>query len=192
MQRERVNRKVWKLYQSLCTHRVAGEDIDYILAGAESVGKPQSDILRDWFSGAMTRLEERVEPTPRQAIRESCACCTTGKRHETAERVFRENATVEARLAAIGRESNVVGHDAVRLPDGRIRVRFAASAADLVCPCLPVGEKPMPLTYCMCCGGHIKHHLQTALGVNLSCQVVSSLLCSAGQETCAFDYTEIP
>ena len=44
----------------------------------------------------------------------------------------------------------------------------------------------MTKTWCMCCGGHIKNHFETALGVKAECEVVSSPLSSCGKQPCLF------
>jgi len=73
--------------------------------------------------------------------------------------------------------------------NGEILVRFAPEGLDRYrCVCLPKAEKPLPITYCYCCGGHVKHHLQIALGRNLDCTVLSSALSSAGQRPCKFSF----
>jgi hypothetical protein len=38
------------------------------------------------------------------------------------------------------------------------------------------------------CGGHVKHHLQTALGRQLQLTVLSSALSSEGQKPCKFSF----
>lgn len=45
------------------------------------------------------------------------------------------------------------------------------------------------ITYCYCCGGHIKHHLQIALGRSLVLKVRSSALSSGHKRPCSFLFT---
>ena len=53
-------------------------------------------------------------------------------------------------------------------------------------PCLPEAVEPLPITYCYCCGGHVKHHLGIALGRELAVEVRSSILSSGGKKPCRF------
>ncbi len=49
------------------------------------------------------------------------------------------------------------------------------------------GERTMPLTYCLCCAGHCRRHLEKLLGVKLkTIEVVSSPINSMGQKPCEF------
>lgn len=49
------------------------------------------------------------------------------------------------------------------------------------------GDRVMPLTYCFCCAGHCRRHLEKLLGVGLKTkEVVSSPIHSGGQKPCAF------
>jgi hypothetical protein len=71
--------------------------------------------------------------------------------------------------------------------DGQILVQFAPEGLPHYgCVCLRKAKEPISITYCYCCGGHIKHHLQIALGCKLECQVRSSALSSGGKKPCSF------
>lgn len=59
------------------------------------------------------------------------------------------------------------------------------------CVCGRVGgvklDRPISSTYCLCCAGHFRHHLQKALDVNLRLkEVVSSPLATLGETPCEF------
>ena len=60
------------------------------------------------------------------------------------------------------------------------------------CVCLPKAREPLPVTYCYCCEGHVKHHLQAALGRKLAGVVRSSALSSGGAKPCTFLFTIQP
>ena len=52
---------------------------------------------------------------------------------------------------------------------------------------------PVSLTYCGCCGGHLKYHLQNSLGVSLKLKkIVSSPLNSCGGKYCEFLFEMTP
>ena len=47
--------------------------------------------------------------------------------------------------------------------------------------------RTMPLTYCLCCAGHCRQHLERLLGIQLKTkEVVSSPINSNGQKPCEF------
>ena len=47
----------------------------------------------------------------------------------------------------------------------------------------------MPVSYCYCCAGHIKRHVQTALGRKLGVRAISTALSTAGKKGCVFELT---
>ena len=49
----------------------------------------------------------------------------------------------------------------------------------------------MSKTYCYCCGGHIKHHLETILGKKLNVEIINSALMSMGEKSCKFILSEL-
>ncbi|MEA4823704.1 MAG: DUF6144 family protein [Clostridiaceae bacterium] len=159
-----------------------------ILEGGEQITKPKDLRTTEWFHDAMRRLDALLPVELVNEIRESCACCTGGERRRLAQKIYRNNETVDARLKALDAAKLIVGHSA-RWEDGRIVVRFAENAEKAYCPCLVVTEEPMPVSYCRCCGGHIKGHLETALGVKTALRIRSSQLSSAGKEPCVMEFT---
>ena len=79
------------------------------------------------------------------------------------------------------------GHSVEMQEGGRILVRFSPEGLpEYRCVCLPKSRKPISKTYCYCCGGHVKHHLQIAVGVELECEVRSSAPPSGGGGHAAF------
>ena len=103
------------------------------------------------------------------------------------KQIARDNETLEDRIKAAN-EANYVGNVSMT-EDGEILARFSLqSQAPYRCNCLPKAKEPLPITYCYCCGGHVKHHLQTALGRDLACTVRSSALSSGGKKPCTFSF----
>jgi predicted hydrocarbon binding protein len=49
----------------------------------------------------------------------------------------------------------------------------------------------MSSTYCLCCGGHIKHFLEILLGKKVEVKFISSALSSYGKKNCQFELKEI-
>ena len=192
--------RISHLAVSLALNNIPKEVMDEILSGGEQfciqkdkkerVADRDNSELRAWFRGAMQRMDALLDDDIRHKVREACACCTGGQRHEMARMIRKNNDTLEERVQALNEARHIVGRCAELLDDSRIRVVFGTAAAGgASCPCLRVSDDVMPVTYCYCCGGHIKHHVQTALGVKADCTVVSSLLSSGGQQPCVFEFT---
>ena len=121
------------------------------------------------------------------AVREACACCLGGKRLKIVKGISREYETLEDRIKAANEAKFVFGHSVTMMEDGRILVCFSPEGlTQYGCTCLPQAKEPLPITYCYCCCGHMKHHLQIALGRKLACTVRSSALSIGGRKPCIF------
>ena len=76
--------------------------------------------------------------------------------------------------------------------DGTITLIFGTDGAkgNWSCPCTPIKKlKPydFPLTYCGCCGAHIKYSHEFAFGIKLRLKIiVSSKANSDGEKPCEF------
>ena len=169
----------------------AGIDPDIttaILAGGERICESTTPARKaEWMRLAMDRMDALLDTETRQAVRESCACCLGGKRLKMSTAIAKEHETLEARIAAANNTPFVFGHSVSLEADGRVLVSFAPDNLEQYrCVCLPKASEPISITYCYCCGGHVKHHLQIALGRTLTCTVRSSSLCSGGTQPCTF------
>lgn len=180
--------RIQVLADRLAKAGVSQDKIDEIMAGGESIRKTATPEKKaEWMKGAMDRMDALLDHETRRAVRESCACCLGGKRIEISKGIARIHAAFEDRLAAANEAHFVFGHGVTLEDDGRILVRFEPEGKESYrCVCLPKAKEPVSETYCYCCGGHIKHHLQIALGKKLSCAVKSSALESGGKRPCAF------
>lgn len=161
---------------------------DEILAGGELILRGTTPEKKaQWMQGAMDRMDALLDPETRHAIREGCACCLGGERLKYSKRIAAEHHSLEDRIKAANETKFVFGHSVTREKDGRILVSFAPEGLEKYrCVCLSKAKEPVSITYCYCCGGHIKHHLQTALDRKLSCTVRSSALASGGKKPCTF------
>lgn len=179
---------VAKLAESLTYHGVPPQKIEEILAGGELIYKSSKPLAKsDFVGGAMRRMGRLLDRESCRTIREASACCLGGKRLEESRRIAKENATLEERIAAANDTKLVFGHSVVLQPDGTILVSFSPPGLDYYrCACLAKPSQPIPLTYCDCCGGHVKHHLQIALGRKLTCRALTSSLSSGGSLPCTF------
>jgi hypothetical protein len=180
--------RIRKLDQSLRSFGVAPEFTEQIIDGGDAVTERTSPAAKaDWLRQAMEKMDRLMDPPTCHSIREACACCLGGKRLAISKGIARDNQTLDDRIRAANEARFVFGHSVSMEGDGRVRVCFFPDNLESFgCPCLPKASEPMPLTYCYCCGGHVKHHLQTALGRKLDVTVVHTSLSTAGKKPCTF------
>ena len=183
--------RIAKLDERLRAADLPEELIAEIMEGGERVRKTANPRVKaDWLGEAMLRMDERLEPEVRHAVREACACCLGGKRLKMVKAIARRGGTLEERVRAANETPFVFGYSVTLEEDRRILVRFfPEDLANYRCVCLPKASQPISPTYCYCCGGHVKHHLQIALGRRLSVEVRSSALSSGGKQPCSFYLT---
>ena len=182
--------RIGKLVNQLEAAGVEQRIIDRIMEGSEDIlRKTGSDKKADWLRSAMARMDNFPDIDVRKTVREGCACCLGGKRLKISKGIAKENETLEERIKAANAAHFVFGHSVSMTDNGEIRVRFFPEGLDNYrCVCLPQAKEPLSITYCYCCGGHVKQHLQTALGRELDCTVLSSALSSGGKESCTFGF----
>jgi hypothetical protein len=143
----------------------------------------------DWMREAMQRMDVLLDPETRQSVRQACACCLGGKRLEISKGIAKNHSTLAERIEAANQAGFVFGHSVHQQEDGRIVVNFyPEDQTTFRCVCLPKAKEPISITYCYCCGGHVKHHLQIALGEHLKMDVRSSALSSGGTQGCSFEF----
>lgn len=166
---------------------IAREKIDIIMAGGEEILRKTSPVKKaDWMREAMLRMNRLLDLETRKTVREGCACSLGGKRLKTSQGIARENTSLADRITAVNK-AKYMGNSVEMQDNGEILVRFfPGGLGHYRCVCLPQAEKPLPVTYCFCCGGHVKHHLQIALGRKLDCTVRASALSSGGKKPCTF------
>ena len=185
--------RIARLGEKLQAAGIARGIIDQIMEGGDAIRsstKPEGKAA--WMNEAMRRMDKLLERETCHAVREACACCLGGKRLEISKRIARENESLADRIKAANEARFVFGHGVTRQEDGRILVCFSPEGQDSYrCACLPKAEEPLPISYCYCCGGHVKHHLQIALGRKLACAVRSSALSSGGKKPCTFLFSLI-
>jgi len=182
--------RIRKLAEQL---EIAGIDqgiIYRIMDGGEDIlQKTSTEKKADWFRGAMIKMDKLLDNETRKTVREGCACCLGGQRLEISKGIAKENESLEERIKAANQASFVFGNSVSMTDTGEVLVRFFPEGLDQYrCVCLPKAKEPLPITYCFCCGGHVKHHLQIALGRDLDCTVRYSALSSGGKEPCTFSF----
>jgi len=186
--------RIARLAENLDRARIDPAIARRIMEGAEAIREKSSgEAKANWMRGAMERMDQLLEPGTRRAVRDACACCLGGKRLECSKAIAKNHATLEDRIRVANETRFVFGHSVALQEDGRVLVRFAPDGLPAYrCVCLPQAKEPISETYCYCCGGHVKHHLQIALGRKVKCTVRSSALASGGREGCTFlfDFTD--
>lgn len=180
--------RIARLAENLKKAEVPNEIIAEIMKDGEKIKMGTApDKKADWLREAMYRMNKLLDKETAQSVREDCACCLGGWRNKRAQEISKHT-TLEGKIKAANEgEKKLFGNDVVLQKDGSIRVRFFPEGLQKYqCVCLRQAKKPLPILYCYCCGGHVKHHLQNALDVNLKCKAESSALSSGGKKNCIF------
>jgi hypothetical protein len=182
--------RINKLAESLAAADISKEKTERILEGAKNLPKTtRMEKQVDWFCGAMNRMDELLDLETRKTVREGCACCLGGQRQIISSDIGKNNKTLEERIKAANEAKFVFGHSVKMADDGKILVQFFPDGMEQYrCPCMSRVQKEMPLTYCFCCGGHVKHHLQNALGHKLDCTTLFTARSSGGKKPCTFSF----
>ena len=187
--RAKYKNKVWDLGYYLLANGVRGDDFEYIMQDGENVNCTSKKQRQQWLAGAMNRLDERIPAAKVKEIRERSACCLTGERHKVAKEIHDSYSTVDERFEAFSKAHVIIGDTAVKTGENTYRICFWENPPEGgKCFCLGyIPKEPMPMSWCACCGGHIRHHFETALGVKAECRCISSQLSSCGKEKCVFE-----
>lgn len=180
--------RIVRLAKSLKLAGIDPEVAGRIMEGGEAIPKKaENAVVAAWMRGAMERMDQFLEPETRHAVREGCACCLGGKRLKDAKAMASAYDTLEDRIRVIDETRMCYFQNVTLQEDGTIRLGFFPDGWDhYSCPCLHGVDEPLSITYCYCCGGHVKHHMQVALGRTLAVEVVSSALSSGGRLPCVF------
>ena len=124
--------------------------------------------------------------------------CSKTNQYSAAFRKFgalHKDNTLEERIALMSEFESIHKANLCRLnEDGTISLIFGIDGkkGDWYCPCAPIRKlKPhdFPLTYCGCCGAHMRYTHEFALGIQLRLkEIVSSKANSDGEKPCEFVY----
>jgi hypothetical protein len=180
---------IGKLAKRLKIAEIDNEIIDQIMEGGKEIRKkPSLEEKTDWFRGAMAKMDKLLDIETRKTVREGCACYLGGQQARAAKKIAQECESLEERIKAVNDLKYICGSVTMK-PNGDIiacgdtHTRYFRK-----CVCLPEAKAPLSITYCYCCGGHVKHHLQTALGRKLDGTVIASSLSSGGKKPCTFRF----
>jgi hypothetical protein len=187
-----TDRRILKLAEKLEEAKIDQEITKQILEGGDAMGKSvKPEDVADWFRGAMLKMDNLIDKETRYAIREGCACLLAGQKEKSCLKIAQENKTLEDRVKAVSHLHYICG-DVFIDDNGDIKTRGdTAGKYGNKCVCLIMAKEPVSITYCYCCGGHFKHHLQTALGVKLECTAITTPLSTGNKTPCTFRFKVI-
>jgi hypothetical protein len=185
--------KIKRLSESLLKNKVPKNKYNQIMKHGEIIKKTSNNKEKAlWFYNAMNIMDQLLDIDERKKIREDCACCLSGKRQIICKNANRESDTIELRIKAVNDTNYVFGNGVKKLGKGKYEVSFFNEDLPIKqCVCIKDLESAMSKTYCYCCGGHVKHHLETVLGSKLEVEVISSALSSKGKKNCRFILKEV-
>ncbi len=185
--------KIGRLYQSLIKNNINHELIDSIMEDGELIKKTSSNKIKvKWLFNAINRMDQLLDNKTKQKIREDCACCLSGKRQTICRKSNIDYKTTEDRINAANESHYVFGNGIKIIGKGKYQVSFFDDSIPVKkCVCVKDLDEKMSITYCYCCGGHVKHHLETVLGLPLKVKTISSALSSQGKKNCVFELSEI-
>jgi hypothetical protein len=164
-----------------------------IMESAGLVKKSTSPIKRaELIFDSMKVMDELLDNKTKQKVREDCACCFSVKQEKLCKQINQTYDTLEEKIKAINETKNRFIHEIKIIEDGRYKIkRFDQSAPICFCLHLLKGiNKQWSESWCYCCGGFAKYHLEIILGKRLSVKVISSALTSMGEKMCVFELKE--
>ena len=182
--------RIGELAAQLTKAGIKQETIDKIMVGGEDILRKTTPAKKaEWMRESMLRMNKLLGLKTRKAVREACACRLTGRPLKASQGIAAKNKSLQDRIKAANKAIAVYG-GCVRIQDnGEILMRFGPEGLDHHrCPCLPGADKSLPVTYCFCCGGHVKYHLQIQLGLELDYTIQSTALSSGGKLPCTFTF----
>ena len=148
----------------------------------------------------VTKMEDMLDPEITYQILDSCACRISLKEIKNLKEIKADS--LEDKIRKIPHLKDFHSDWNVRLDHNNTLtagwiIKKEESKYTCVCSAavnngmkvsdLSHANRKMPLTYCFCCAGHCRRHLQKLLGIQLKTKkIISSPINSNGQEPCKF------
>lgn len=151
--------------------------------------------------GITQRMESLLDPDITYQILDSSACGTSQKELNSIKEI--KGDTLQEKIeriaalsdfhsdwnASLNSDGTLTAGWSIKDDDSYACVCSAAVNKELKVCDLVREDSNMPLTYCLCCAGHCRRHLEKLLGVRLKTkEVVSSPINSKGLKPCEFVY----
>ncbi len=179
--------KIKRLAIALIKHGYTFDDAVAFISSAKGITDEKKTEIAIWFAENLKKLENRDDY---KEICEDCACCLGGKRYAAAREIFKSTDSLAERIDKLLRTPVVIGYAGKKIDENSFEVYFYPQQEYYRCPCLRFdeGKQPvaMPEGYCYCCAGHLKHHIEGALGRKVKVTMKASSLTSFGKEGCRF------
>jgi hypothetical protein len=133
-------------------------------------------------------MDDLLDMETRKAVREGCACFLAGRKEKSCLKIAQEKGSLEERVKAVNDLRYICGSLSIAESGDIITRGDTEGKYSNKCVCLIMAKEPVSITYCYCCGGHFKHHLQTALGVKLECTAITKPLSTGNKTPCTFRF----
>lgn len=145
------------------------------------------------------RMEKLLNPEITYQVLDSCACGISQKEINGLKKI--EADTLKEKIERIAFIGDFHSDWSVTLnPDNTLTAGWSIKDKEnFSCVCSAVAgkntkvsdlahvDRTMPLTYCLCCAGHCRKHLEKLLGIQLiTKKIVSSPINSKGKKPCEF------
>ena len=184
--------KIGKLAENLEKNNIDKEIIGRIMFDGDKIKQTDTNEKKsEWFYDAMARMDNELSESIRYKIRQACACCLGGKRNIVCKEINKKYTSVEEKIEAANNSKLVFGNGVKIISPGKYEVSFFPDEwEEKKCPCIKDLKKEMSLTYCYCCGGHVRYHLETVLGKKLRVKVLETALTTLSKKSCRFELTE--
>jgi hypothetical protein len=172
----------------------------------KNLGKSNIDenLIKEITSGGniidvISRMEKLLDPELTHSILDSHACGTSVREINDIKKI--EAGTLRGKIEKIaGLEDFHKDWNVSLSPDKTLTAGWILRENDnYICVCsAPVkkgvkvsdiinGDRVMPITYCYCCAGHCRKHLQKLFDIELkTIEIVSSPINSKGRKPCEF------
>ena len=112
-------RHIKKLAEQLEITKIDREKIDQIMEGGETILKSTlPEKKAEWLGEAMARMDKLLDLPTRKAVREGCACRVGRQSGKVSQAIAKDNATLEARIAATNKTFMVFGGNVWKLELG--------------------------------------------------------------------------
>jgi succinate dehydrogenase/fumarate reductase-like Fe-S protein len=163
----------------------------------------EESLVKEITSGDLVdviiKMDKLLDPDLAYTILDSQACGTSAREINGIKKIAAE--TLSERIEKISGLEDFHSSWDVRLnQDNTLTAGWVIKENDAyACVCsaavkkgvkvseLTLGDRAMPLTYCFCCAGHCRRHLEKLLGVELKTkEIVSSPINSKGRIPCEF------